>query len=220
MALGRALLSRPRLLLLDEPTTGLDPERARRALGRIREQVRSVRSGFGVPLLVVTHRPEEAAALATEVLLLGEGHVRDSGPTREVLLRAALGPGAAAETLIEARVTVHDRGSGVTRVELAGEGAARVSIPHTPDLAVGQAVLLAVGADEVLVATRRPEGLSARNAVEAAIDALEPSGDGFLLRSGAWLAHLTPEAVRELGLAPGGLVWLITKTHSWRIVAG
>ncbi len=225
VALGRALLSRPQLLLLDEPTTGLDPERARRALGQIRERVGSVRAGWDVPLLVVTHRPEEAAALAGEVLLLDEGRVRDSGPTREVLLRAALGPGAEAETLIEARVVAHDPAAGVTRVELAGSGlgsvgGGAVSIPPTPDLAVGRSVLLAVGAGEVLVATRRPEGLSARNAVEVAIDGLEAAGEGLLLRSGAWLAHLTPEAVAELGLAAGGRVWLVTKTHSWRVVAG
>ncbi len=219
VALGRALLARPRLLLLDEPTTGLDPERARRALGQIREHVGDLRSGFAVPLLVVTHRPEEAAALAGEVLLLEDGRVRDSGATREVLLRAALGPGAEAETLIEARVAGHDREAGVTRVELPGPAPARLSIPHSPDLVAGRTVLLAVGAGEVLVATARPEGLSARNAVEVAIEAVEPAGDGFLLRAGPWLAHLTPEAIRELGLAPGARVWLVTKTHSWRVVA-
>ncbi|HEX6199587.1 MAG TPA: ATP-binding cassette domain-containing protein [Thermoanaerobaculia bacterium] len=85
VALGRALLARPRLLLLDEPTAGLDPERSRRALA----QVRAVRRELGVPLLVVTHRPEEAAALADEVLVLEEGRVEDAGPVDEVLRRQA-----------------------------------------------------------------------------------------------------------------------------------
>jgi molybdate transport system ATP-binding protein len=217
VALARALLARPRLLLLDEPTSGLDPERARRALS----QVRRVRDALGVPLLVVTHRPDEAAALADEVLVLDEGRPRDQGPVREVLRRSALGHGASgagAETLVEAVVREHAPERGVTRVELPG--GVLLSIPLTPDLAPSGTALLAVGADEVLVATHRPEGLSARNAVEVEIEALDEVPGGALARSGPWLAHLTPEAIRELGLAPGRRAWMVTKTHSWRVVAG
>jgi molybdate transport system ATP-binding protein len=219
VALGRALLARPRLLLLDEPTAGLDPERSRRALA----QVRAVRRELGVPLLVVTHRPEEAAALAEEVLVLEEGRVEDAGPVGEVLRRGALGRGSEAETLIEGRVAGHEPEGRVTRVALAlgaGPPGAALSVPWTPDLTVGEEVLLAVRADEVLVATARPVGLSARNAVEAELEALE-TGDGLVVaRAGPWLAHLTPGAVAELGLAPGRRVWMVTKTHSWRVVAG
>lgn len=226
VALGRALLARPRLLLLDEPTAGLDPVRARKALARVRQ----VRRDLGVPLLLVTHRPEEAAALADEVVALEEGNVRDVGPVREVLARLARGAGAEAETLVEARVEEHRPGDGVTRVRLAGggEGVDEVSVPYTPDLAVGETVVLAVGADEVLVAVERPVGLSARNAVEVVVEGIEPvggpgvggSGEALLLRAGPWLARLTPEAVRELGLRAGGRVWLVVKTHAWRVVAG
>ncbi len=215
VALGRALLARPRLLLLDEPTTGLDPERARRALS----QVRRLRDLLRVPLLVVTHRADEAMALAEEVLLLDQGRPCDRGAVREVLRRSALGHGAAgAETFVEAVVQEHAPGGGVTRVELSG-GAA-LAIPWTPDLAAGTRVLLAVGADEVMVATHRPEGLSARNAVAVEVEALDAVDGAVLARSGPWLAHLTPAAVRELGLAPGRRAWMVTKTHSWRVVAG
>lgn len=213
VALARALLARPRLLLLDEPTAGLDPERARRALS----QVRRVRAVSGVPLLVVTHRPDEAAALADEVLLLDEGRPRDQGPVREVLRRAALGEAAGAEAFIEAVVGEHDAEGGFTRVELPDE--ATLSIPWTPDLAPGGRVLLAIGADEVMVATRPPEGLSARNAVEVEIESLDPVDGGVVARSGPWLAHLTQAAVRELALASGHRAWMVTKTHSWRVVA-
>lgn len=214
VALGRALLARPRLLLLDEPTAGLDPERSRRALA----QVRSVQRELGVPLLVVTHRPEEAAALAEEVLVLEEGRVSDAGAVRDVLRRGALGRGTEAETLVEGRVTGHEPDGRVTRVELPGGTA--LSVPLTPDLVAGTEVLLAVKADEVMVATGRPVGLSARNAVEAELEALD-EGDGVVVvRAGAWLVHLTPGAVSELKLTPGRRVWMVTKTHSWRVVAG
>jgi molybdate transport system ATP-binding protein len=218
VALGRALLAGPRLLLLDEPTAGLDPERARRALAQIRDQTRRVRGELGVPLLVVTHRPEEAAALAEEVLVLEEGRVRDAGPVREVLRRAVLGMGAEAETVVEGRVAGHDAADRVTRVALPD--GAEIAIPWTSDLAAGAGVLLAVRADEVMVATARPAGLSARNAVEAVIEELEAEDGVVLARAGVWVVHLTPGAVRELGLAAGGRVWMVTKTHSWRVVAG
>ncbi len=222
VALGRALLAAPRLLLLDEQTAGLDPERARHALA----QVRRLRDELGVPLLVVTHRPDEAAALAAETVRLDRGAVRDAGPTREVLRRTALGGSGGAEAYMEAEVRRHEPERGVTRVGLLGGGEegsaeAELSIPWSPELPPGRGVLLAVGADEVIVATARPEGLSARNAVAAELVALDPAADGAVLAraGGGWLAHLTPEAVHELALAPGRRVWMVTKTHSWRVVA-
>ncbi|MFP3941621.1 MAG: ATP-binding cassette domain-containing protein [Thermoanaerobaculia bacterium] len=228
VALGRALLARPRLLLLDEPTAGLDAERARRALTWIRALTRT----GPIPLLVVTHRPEEAAALADEVLLLEEGRVRSAGPRRQVFRQALPGIPAGArgeegpegswpgpvETLVEGAVLGHEPERGVTRVALREEGS--LSIPWTPDLAPGAEILLAVGADEVLVATERPAGLSARNAVPTRLEALDTAGGAIYARAGDWTAHLTPEAVRELALAPGRPVWMVTKTHSWRVVAG
>ena len=128
------------------------------------------------------------------------------------------------EAFLEATVTAHEPERGVTRVALGGDGdrdEAALSIPWTPDLSEGRRVLLAVGADEVIVATARPDGLSARNAVPVTLEALDPLGEHALLAraTGGWLAHLTPEAVRELDLAPGRRVWMVTKTHSWRIVA-
>jgi molybdate transport system ATP-binding protein len=221
VALARALLARPRLLLLDEPTTGLDPARAHRALAEILE----VRRRLGVPSLVVTHRPEEALALAEEVLLLDEGAARAVGRAREVLRRPeALAPGRGRrgelrhENVVAGRVVGHDAEGGVTRVRLAhGE---EVAIGHEGGLAVGAEVLLAVEAEEVLVATAPPEGLSARNVLTARVDELIPAAGSVYLRAGDWLAHLTAAGARELALAPGRQVWLVVKSHSWRVVAG
>jgi ABC-type molybdate transport system ATPase subunit len=95
-----------------------------------------------------------------------------------------------------------------------------MSIPWTPDLEIGESVLLAVGASEVLVASERPVGLSARNVVEVEVDEVVRVGEAWLVRAGPWLAHLTPEAVRELGVVVGGRVWMVVKTHAWRVVAG
>jgi molybdate transport system ATP-binding protein len=216
VALGRALLAHPRLLLLDEPTAGLDPVRARKALAGIRR----VHAELGVPLLLVTHQPQEALALASEVLLLDGGAVRAVGPARQVLLA----PGVLAqeggrrwENYVRGTLVRHHPAGGSTEVRL--DGGEAVTIPHTPDLAEGADLLLSIDAEDLLLATAPPVGLSARNAVAGRVDELIPVGSSIYARVGPWLAHLTPAAVAELGLAAGSPVWLVAKTHSWRVVA-
>jgi molybdate transport system ATP-binding protein len=217
VALARALLAGPRLLLLDEPTAGLDPVRARKALARIRR----VRDELGVPLLVVTHQTEEALALASDVLLLEAGGVRDAGPARQVLRSPsalAREAGRHQENVIRSRVVGHHEAGGTTEVRL--DGGEAVTIPYTPDLSQDLEILLAIDAEDLLLATAQPAGLSARNAVAGHVDELIAVGTSVYARVGSWLVHLTPAAVAELRLAPGMPVWLVAKTHSWRIVAG
>lgn len=216
VALGRALLAHPRLLLLDEPTAGLDPVRARKALAGIRR----VHAELGVPLLVVTHQPQEALALASEVLLLDGGAVRAVGPARQVLLAPGIlaqEGGRRWENYVRAIIVRHHPAGGSTEVRL--DGGEAVTIPHTPDLAEGADLLLSIDAEDLLLATAPPVGLSARNAVAGRVDELIPVGSSVYARVGPWLAHLTPAAVAELGLAAGSPVWLVAKTHSWRVVA-
>lgn len=226
VALGRALLSSPRLLLLDEPTAGLDPVRARRARGYLSAVARRT----GMPWVVVTHREDEARALADEVVLLEGGRVTAQGPVAEVLARREVLTAQGEEhpdavhrdNLVRGLVLSHDSAGGVTRVEIPGPAADApgtvVSIPPHPEMAVGSAVALAVSADEVLVATEEPRGLSARNAVSGRVEALVPAAGSVWVRVGDWLARLTPAAVAELELAEGRPVWLVVKTHSWRVV--
>ncbi|HKV06977.1 MAG TPA: ATP-binding cassette domain-containing protein [Thermoanaerobaculia bacterium] len=217
VALGRALLAHPRLLLLDEPTAGLDPLRARKALARIRR----VREELAVPLFVVTHDAREAMALASDVVLLKGGRVEAVGPAREVLLGPAVlaeDGGRRRENVIPGRLVRHHPEGGTSEVLLAGGEA--VTIPHTPDLPEGEELLLSIDAEDLLLATAPPVGLSARNAVAGRVEELVRVGDSVYARVGPWLVHLTPAAVEELGLAPGVPVWLVAKTHSWRVVAG
>ncbi len=226
VALARALLARPRLLLLDEPTAGLDTVRARKALAGIRR----VQAELGVPLLLVTHDEREALALAAEVVVLEGGRVHSAGPARAVLL-AARRRGTEGErpweNVVPARLLRHWPEGGTSEVRLAADGGAgaagdgeTVTIPYTPDLAPGAEILLSIDAEDLLIATVFPTGLSARNAVAGRIDELLTAGSSVYARVGPWLAHLTLAAVAELDLAAGTPVWLVAKTHSWRVVSG
>ena len=222
VALARALLSRPRLLLLDEPTQGLDPALARRVLGL----VESWRAEHDVPTLVVTHRAEEALALAERAVLLEEGRVRGEQSPARLLLQAVLGGGRwPVENLLEGVVEEHRPEHGVTRLRERSNPDRRVSIPLRRDLDTGAVVKLVVAAEDVLVATRQPEGLSARNVLRGPIvEVLEPSGasgeDGSVfVEVAGWWAHLTREAAVALELVAGREVWLVVKTHSWRVVS-
>ncbi len=216
VALARALLSRPRLLLVDEPTAGLDPLRARKALAGIRRAQRQA----GLPMLLVTHRRDEALALAADVVVLEEGRVVACGPAERALLcsDAPAFAGRRWPNIAAARVEAHDPEAGHTRVTLAGGEV--VTIPPYPDIAPGAEVLLAIEAEDILLATAPPSGLSARNAIAGQLAELVGRGPALYARVGSWLVHLTPAAVEDLGLAVGRPVWLIAKTHSWRVVAG
>jgi molybdate transport system ATP-binding protein len=216
VALGRALLADRDLLLLDEPTAGLDPARARRALGVIRRTLER----WPMPLLVVTHRQEEALALADEIVLLEEGKVVAAGGVVEVLRSGVLLEAGSAriENVRVARVVEHLPAAGVSRVRLAsGE---EMLAPLLEGLAPGHEVVLTVAAEEVMVTLEAVPSLSARNALRGEVTTLvEVAGGGVLVEVAGWLAHLTRGAVQELGLAPGRVVLLVVKSHSWRQVA-
>ena len=208
VAIGRALLARPRLLLMDEPLSALDEARKREILPYIER----LRDEAGLPIVYVSHAVAEVARLASTIVVLEAGRVVAHGPAETVLRRPDQPPGAEAGAILAMRVAAHDAARGLTR--LAGAVGA-LEVPLI-DIGIGQSVRVRVPARDVMVATQTPAGLSARNVLSGRVRAIHESGGSALVEiesGGAVIAaDLTRASARELDLAPGRPVFAIVKS--------
>lgn len=197
VALARALVSRPKLLLLDEPFAGLDEASRRDAISLLD----TVRRRFGVPAILVSHLADEVIGLTDWVVRLDAGRVVAEGPGPSVL--------RAGELHVDNYFTAEVIGAG--RVHCGG---VELMAP-IPDGASGS-VRLACYAHDVLLASDFVPGLSARNAFRARVAKVEASGRTALvtLEPVGLRALVTEEALFVLGLEPGEEVVAIVKATS------
>jgi molybdate transport system ATP-binding protein len=218
IALARSLVTDPRVLLLDEPLTGLDAE----LKAAIVEDLRAWNAAKGIPILYVTHSRDEVDALGERVIALDNGRVVSAGVPMEVLnapRRKKLAQAAGFENLLNATVLDLREADGVMRVRL-GESACEIEVPLGYATA-GTRVQVAVRAGDILLASEPPHGLSARNVVEGRILSLEQRGTMVVARVDCgvtFIVHITPGAARALELSAGHRVWLVLKTHSCYLV--
>ena len=217
-ALARSLVTNPRLLLLDEPLTGLDSE----LKTAIVEDLRAWNAEKRIPILYVTHSREEVDALGERVIAIDNGHVVSHGAPMDVLdapRRKRLAQAAGFENLLSATVLDLREPDGVMRVRL-GESDCEIEVPLA-HASVGDYVQIAIRAGDILLASQRPQGLSARNVLEGKILSLEQRGAMHIARVDCdvtFVVHVTPGAVRALELATEKNVWLVLKTHSCHLV--
>jgi molybdate transport system ATP-binding protein len=210
IAIGRALLTSPRLLLLDEPLASLDDTRKEDILPFIER----LRDEAGVPIVYVSHSLAEVARLATTVVMIGDGRIAAAGAPAEVLGRRdlALHAGAEAGALIDAVVGEHDQSFGLTTLHSA---AGPLHAPRL-DLPVGTPVRVRIRARDVMIATTRPESLSALNVLPGVVTALDETDDvvevGLDCGGIRLAARLTRKSVNALGLTPGRQVHAVIKS--------
>jgi molybdate transport system ATP-binding protein len=219
VAIGRALLAQPRLLLMDEPLASLDS--ARKA--DIMPFLTRLKTALNLPVLYVTHALDEVVRLADSVVLIEAGGVVGFGSLTQVAARADL-PLAKrddAAAVLTCRVAAHDAERELTRLE--GGGAAFL-VPLV-DLPLASACRIRIPAREVILAGQPPEAISLHNVIPGVVRRIVPDTQRrsviveIGLPEGGLLARVTPDAVVRLGLSDGVAVLALIKSTSIEVLA-
>jgi len=209
VAIGRALLARPRLVLMDEPLASLDE--ARRA--EILPYIERLRDEAGVPILYVSHSVAEVARLATTVVIMSDGTVTAVGPVQDILPMADATDGGA---VLDARIVRHDETFHLSVLESA---AGELQVPRL-NAPVGAPVRAYIRSRDVMLSLQPPVDISALNVLAGKIASISPTtraqADIRLDCNGAVLmARLTAKSVDRLALAPGRPVYAVVKSVSF-----
>ncbi|EAR50089.1 molybdate ABC transporter, ATP-binding protein [Oceanicola granulosus HTCC2516] len=210
VAIGRALLASPDMILADEPLAALDEARKAEILPyfeRLRDEV-------AIPVLYVSHSAAEVARLATTVVALSDGRVVGQGPALEVLGDPMVTPTGVRDVgaVLEARLVAHHP-DGLSELEAGG---LPLLLPRVAG-AAGRRLRVRIAAQDVILSRARPEGLSALNILPGTVDAIRPGdGPGALVSlrtpAGTLLARVTRRSAQALGLAPGVACHAVVKT--------
>ena len=217
VALARAILSQPELLLLDEPLAALDiglKEKILPYLGRVRDE-------FQIPMIYVTHSLTEVLTLADWVLMIREGRLITQGVPREAL-RSSHAILQISEEQFENVFTVtfvaSDTEAGRSKVRLqSGE---ELFIPYLAQPS-NRTLQGRIGADDIIVATQKPEGISAGNVLPGTIrtiDLLDGQAMLTVFAGEEFYVSVTAAAVSKLGLRDDSRVFLIMKTRSFHLL--
>jgi molybdate transport system ATP-binding protein len=216
VAIGRALLSQPRLLLLDEPLAALDSARRDEVL----PYLETLRDELAIPMVYVTHHFDEVLRLATHLVLMEAGKIIAQGGLGDMSLdphlRSIVGRDEVG-AIIEGVVLGSDPATALTRVRV-GRGELHV---QTAGLPPGTALRVQLLARDIIVSTQPAQHLSVRNSLMGVVTAIEgDEGDADLVTidiGGAKiLARITRAATRDLALTPGMPTWALVKSVSLR----
>jgi len=211
VAIARAVAVSPRLLLMDEPLAALDVNRKQEIL----PYIESLHNELDIPVIYVSHSPDEVARVADHLVLLAAGSVTASGAIGDMLTRLdlPLAHGSDAEALIEATVAGHDDSYHLTYLDFAG---GRFTVVRK-DLPPGSSVRLRVAARDVSLTLEHQSGTSILNIFPATIDALIPEGEAqvtvrLVVGGVPMLARVTRKSASVLDLKPGKSVYAQAKS--------
>lgn len=212
VSLGRALLTSPRLMLLDEPLSALDTQTKREImpfLSRLADE-------SGVPVVMVTHAPEEVERLANRVVFMRDGRIERIETLREALARpdSPLFDDAGAVSVLEGRVgEVNQHG-----LRAFGAENARLWLSAGEPGAAATVRRLRIVARDVSLALDDPSRISIQNHLRVTIERIDAVASGRALvacrlaDAQLLLAEVTPWSVTQLGLAPGQQVFALIKS--------
>jgi molybdate transport system ATP-binding protein len=217
VAIGRALLSNPEILLLDEPLANLD--HARRSA--ILPLIERLRDEFALPIIYVTHAWPEIIRLADTLMVMRGGRIQAMGPLSDVLAEnndlASMGLDG---SVINATIVGHDADKGITALTMPAGPLYIATIDDRP----GQTVRLFIGAGDVALSLDRPTQVSVQNILSATISTITPRtpphvdvlltlDGGQSLNGGQSLrARITSRAVESLGLTEGQQLFAMIKS--------
>ena len=211
VALGRALMCDPQILLMDEPLAALDA--ARKA--EILPYIERLRDEVQIPILYVTHDVSEVARLATTLVVMSQGRVAVAGPVGDVLSRPEAVPlvgvreaGAVIMTKVSGRLL----DDGLTELSFSG---GRIMMPGNLGV-LGQVIRLRIPAQDVILAREAPQGISALNVLPVTISAIEQGRGpgvavGLMAGKDRLLARVTRRSLQRMELAVGQQVFAIIK---------
>ena len=218
VAIGRALLAQPHLLLMDEPLASLDSARK----SEIMPYLTRLKTALKLPILYVTHALDEVAQLADSMVLIEAGQVIGCGPLSEIAARADL-PLAQrddAGALLLCRVGSMMLARELTRLE---GGGATLWVPLL-DAPLEAERRVRIPAREVILAGKPPDAISLHNIVPGEVRRI--TGDAarrsvlveIALPSGALISRVTPDAIVRLALSPGRPVLALIKSTSIEVL--
>ncbi len=211
VAIARALLTSPRLLLMDEPLAALDLARKNEFLPYLER----LHDELDIPVIYVTHAPDEVARLADHIVAMEAGRITADGPLKEALANVDLPIhlGEDAGVVLDAVVAEHDQKWHLARVEFPGGSLWVRDSGHS----IGHHVRVRILARDVSIALEKVGGISIQNCLPATVDQLADDAHPALtlmrltVGSSALLARLTRRSAAGLGLAPGKSVWVQIK---------
>ncbi|MEI7430164.1 MAG: molybdenum ABC transporter ATP-binding protein [Betaproteobacteria bacterium] len=206
VAMARALLTSPSLLLMDEPLAALDIKRKQEILPYLER----LHDELSIPVIYVSHAPDEVARLADHLVLLEDGQVIASGPISETLARTDLPPAFAddAGVVLETTVSGHEA-DNLSQLDFV-DGSLHVGRRKE---APGSRLRCRIHARDVSIALEKPRASSIVNilpAIVTAVAATDTPGHVLVqMRIGStpMLARITERSQRELGITPGQTVW-------------
>ena len=211
VAIGRALIASPKILLMDEPLASLDTPRK----AEILQYVELLRDELRLPIVYVSHAIEEVTRLADRLVLVSDGRTLAAGSVAELMARDDLKPHMGrfeAGGVIEARVARHDERYGLTVLAFAG---GELVVPNV-DALPGEPVRVRIRARDVAIALEPPRNASFQNVLAATVESVGGEFGAIVdvhLRVGSTplVARITRQSAERLALAPGTPVHALIK---------